>query len=123
MSSQANQSRTSAKSPLLAAIGISLAIGLGALLGTADPATIEDAITGKWLTRPFTETQQSHTVAIAALEYGLGGVSRDIDFVTARIDTSIQRSQIETFDRFAKLDAEVAALKEVIAGIQAARFT
>ena len=115
--------RAPAKSPILGAVGISLAIGLGALLGTADPATVEDAITGKWLTRPFTETQQSQMIAIAALEHGVSGVSRDIDFVAARTGASIRRSEDETFDRFAKLEAEVAALKDSIAGIQNARLT
>jgi len=124
MSSQRIEpARAPAKSPLLAAVGISLAIGLGALLGTADPATVEDAITGKWLTRPFTETQQSQMIAIAALEHGVNGVSRDIDFVAARTGASIRRSEDETFDRFAKLEAEVAALKDSIAGIQNARLT
>jgi len=124
MSSQRIEpARAPAKSPLLAAVGISLAIGLGALLGTADPATVEDAITGKWLTRPFTETQQSQMIAIAALEHGVNGVSRDIDFVAARTGASIRRSEDETFDRFAKLEAEVAALKDSIAGVQNARLT
>ena len=111
------------KSPLLAAIGISLVIGLGALLGTAEPATVEDAVSGKWFTRPFTETQQSHTVAIAALAHSLGSVSREIDFVAARVNGSIQRNENETFDRFAKLDAEITALKDTIAGVQNTRVT
>ena len=124
MSSQRIEpARAPAKSPILAAVGISLAIGLGALLGTADPATIEDAITGKWLTRPFTETQQSQMIAIAALEHGVNGVSRDIDFVAARTGASIRRSEDETFDRFAKLDAEITALKDTIAGVQNTRVT
>jgi len=124
MSSQTIEpARAPAKSPVLAAVGISLAIGLGALAGTADPATVEDAITGKWLTRPFTETQQSHMVAIAALEHRVGSVSRDIDFVAARTGASIRRGEDQTFERFAILDAEIAALKDTLAGIQNARST
>ena len=106
------------KSPLLAAVGISLAIGVGAVLGTTDMATIEDTITGRWLTRPYTEAQQGHTVAIAALEQSIGGVSRDIDFVAARAGTAARRSDERTAERFAQLDAEIAALKDKLLGVQ-----
>ena len=82
-----------AKSPILAAVGLSLAIGLGAVLGATDIGTIEDAISGRWLTHPYTETQQSHTVAIAALESSIGGVTRDIDFVASRAGASIRRNE------------------------------
>ena len=111
------------KSPILAAVGISLAVGLGAVLGTTDfatidLATIEDAITGKWLTRPYVEAQQGHTVAIAALEQDIGGVSRDIDFVAARAGAAVRRNEDQAAARFAQIDAEIAALKDKLAGVQ-----
>lgn len=111
-----------AKSPIFTAIGISLAIGLGTLLGTADMATIESAVTGKWLTRALTETQQGHSVAIAALETTVGTMTREIDFVAARIGASVRRNEDRSFDRFVQVDAEIAALKDRIAGIQNARL-
>ena len=107
-----------AKSPILAAIGISLAIGLGAVLGTTDIASLQDALSGQWLTRPYTETQQSHTIAIAALEQSIGGVSRDIDFVASRADAAVRRNEDRTAGRFAQIDAEIAALKEKLLGVQ-----
>jgi hypothetical protein len=107
-----------AKSPILAAVGISLAIGLGAVLGTTDIATIEDAVTGKWFTRGYTETQQGHTVAIAALEQSIGGVTRDIDFVAARAGAAVRRNEDQAAARFAQIDAEIAALKDKVAGVQ-----
>ena len=121
MSPQASRPTASAKSPILAAVGISLVIGLGAVLGTTDTATLADVLSGKWLTRSFTETQQGHTVAIAALEQSLGNVTREIDFVTSRVGASIQRGEERTFDRLALLDAELAALKSQIAGLQGVR--
>ena len=107
-----------AKSPLLAAVGLSLAVGLGTVLGTADSATIADALSGRWLTRGYTETQRSHTVAIAALEHSVASVARDIDFVASRVGASIRRSEDQSLDRFAHLDVEIAALKEKLLGIQ-----
>src|ERR1043165_7870125 len=112
MPSDPARAQPTAKSPLLAAIGLSLAIGFGAVLGTTDLATIEDAITGQWLTRAYTETQQSHTGAIAALEQSLGGVTREIDFVTARAAASARRSEDAAAARFVQIDAEIAALKD-----------
>src|ERR1044072_3145905 len=94
------------KSPLLAAVGLSLAVGLGAVLGTTDMATIEDAITGKWLTRPYVEAQQGHTVAIAALAQDSGGVSRNVDFVAARAGAAVRRNEDRAAARFAQIDAE-----------------
>ena len=96
MSSDTISAQPAAKSPILAAVGISLAIGLGAVLGTTDIATLEEAITGRWLTRSYTETQQGHTVAIAALEHSIGGVTRDIDFVASRAGASIRRNEDRT---------------------------
>ena len=107
-----------AKSPLFAAVGLSLAIGVGTVLGTADIATIADVLSGKWLTRGYTETQQAHTIAIAALEHSVGSVARDIDFVASRAGASIRRSEDQISDRFAHLDAEIAALKEKLLGVE-----
>src|SRR5690349_2225158 len=121
MSPQASRPAAAAKSPIFAALGICLVIGLGAVLGSTDTATLADAFTGKWLTQPFTDTQQSHTVAIAALEQGLGNISRDIDFVATRVATAIERNADRTSDRFAALDNEIAALKSKIAVLQGAR--
>ena len=66
----------------------------------------------------YTEAQQGHTVAIAALEQSIGGVSRDIDFVAARAGTAVRRSDERTAERFAQLDAEIAALKDKLLGVQ-----
>jgi len=107
-----------ARSPLFAAVGLSLVVGLGAVLGTADTATIADALSGKWLTRSYADTQQGHTVAIAALEHSVGNVVRDVDFVASRVGASIRRNEDQNSDRFAHLDAEIAALKEKLLGIQ-----
>jgi len=120
MSSQAFRP-ASVRSPILAAVGISLTIGLGAVLGTTDMATLQEILTGKWLTRSFTETQQGHTVAIAALEQGIGNVTREIDFVATHIGASIERNENRTSDRLALLDTEIAALKGKLAGLQGDR--
>jgi hypothetical protein len=119
---QTRPAQATAKSPILGAIGISLAVALGAVLGTLDLATIEDAVTGRWFTRAYTETQQGHTVAIAALENSIAIMTREIDFVASRVDASIRRNEDKTFARFVHLDAEITALKDKIAGIQSARF-
>ena len=81
-------------------------------------ATLADAFSGKWLTQPFTDTQQSHTVAIAALEQGISNISRDLDFVAARVTTAIERNTDRTSDRLATLDSEIANLKSKIAALQ-----
>lgn len=106
------------KSPLLAAVGLSLIIGLGAVIGTTDIATLEDVVSGKWLTRDYAETQQGHSVAIAALESSIGGVTRELDFVAARTGASMRRSDERTSERFAQLDAEIATLKGKLAGLE-----
>lgn len=117
MPSDPTSAKPAAKSPILAAIGLSLAIGLGAVLVTTDVATLEDAVTGKWLTRAYTETQQAHTVAIAALERALGGVTRDLDFVASRASAA-RRNGDRTSERLAQIDAEIAALKDKLTGVQ-----
>jgi hypothetical protein len=110
-----------AKSPILAAVAISLAIGIGALVGSAEPGMVEEVVTGRFLTRPFTEAQQDHTFAIAALETNAGHVTGEIDFLAKRVRASIRRNEEQTVDRFTAIDAELAALKDKIAGIQDAR--
>ncbi len=118
MPSDAVNTQATTKSPIFAAVGLSLAIGLGAVLGTSDIGTIEDAISGRWLTRPYTETLQGHTVAIAVLESSIGGVTRDIDFVASRASASIRRNEDQSAERFKQIDAEIAALKDKLTGVQ-----
>jgi hypothetical protein len=121
MSSEASRPAAAAKSPIFAALGICLVIGLGAVLGSTDMATLADAFSGKWLTQPFRDTQQSHTVAIAALEQGISNISRDLDFVATRVSAAIERGADRTSDRLATLDSEIANLKSKIAALQGAR--
>jgi len=110
------------KSPILAAIGISLAIALGCGISSLDMAQVEEVVTGQFLTRPLAEAQQRNATAITTLEHTVGAISRDIDFVTARVSTTIRRNEDQAYDRFTHLDAEIAALKDKIAGIQTARL-
>ena len=121
MSPQASRPAAAAKSPIFAALGICLVIGIGAVLGATDMATLADAFTGKWLTLPFTDTQQSHTVAIAALEQGISNISRDLDFVATRVSAAIERNADRTSDHLATLDSEIANLKSKIAALQVTR--
>src|SRR5581483_9306696 len=121
MSPQASAPEPAGKSPIFAALGICLVIGLGAVLGSTDTATLADAFTGKWLTQPFTDTQQSHTVAIAAVKQGLGNLSRDLDFVATRVATAIERNADRSSDHLATLDNEIANLKSKIAALQGVR--
>jgi hypothetical protein len=107
------------KSPFLAAIGISLAIAAGSIISTLDMATVEDVATGRILTRPLAEAQQRHTLAIATLENTVGAITRDIDFVASRASATVHHSEEAASDR---RDAEIAALKDKIAGIQHARL-
>jgi hypothetical protein len=72
------------KSPILAALGISLAIAVGSSIATLDMAQVEEFATGQWLTRPLAEAQQRNTASITVLEHTVGAISKDIDFVTAR---------------------------------------
>jgi hypothetical protein len=109
------------KSPVLAAIGISCAIALGSVIATLDTAQVEDVVTGQFLTRPLTEGQLRNAAAISRLEHTVGAVSKDIDFVTERVSTSMRRSESQTVERLAGLEAEIASLKNQLAGIQHAR--
>lgn len=112
----------SSKSPILAALGISLAIAAGSVLGTLDSTTVADALSGKWLTAPLEEAQQRNTAAIATLEQSAGAISRDIDFISARAAAAIHRNEAETHDRFAHLDAEIQGLKDKLAAVQTVRL-
>jgi hypothetical protein len=116
------------KSPILAAVGISLVIAIGSSIGSLDMAQVEEVATGQFLTRPLAEANQRNASAIAtlgnsmtALENTIGAISKDIDFVTARVSATMRRNEDQAYDRFAHLDAEIAALKDRIAGIQQAR--
>jgi hypothetical protein len=117
-----SSTRSAPKSPILAAIGISLAIALGSGISSLDMAQVEEVATGRFLTRPLADAQERSASAIATMEHTLGAMSRDIDFVTARVSATIRRNEDQAYDRFAQLDAEIAALKDRIAGIQTARL-
>ena len=110
------------KSPILAAIGISLVVALGSVISSLDMAQVEEVATGQFLTRPLAEAQQRNAAAVTVLEQTVGAISKDIDFVTARVSATIRRNDDQVYDRFAHLDAEIAALKDRIAGIQHARL-
>lgn len=109
------------KSPILAAIAISFAIAIGSVIATLDYAQVEDVATGQFLTRPLAEGQQRNTAAISKLEQTVGAISKDIDFVTERVSTSIRRNEGQTVERLARLEGEIAELKDKLAGIQHAR--
>jgi hypothetical protein len=121
MSVQAFRPAPPAGSPILAAIGICLTVALGAVLGTTDTATLAAFFSGKWLTQSLTDTQQSHTVAIAALEQGFGHIARELDFVATRVGAAVERSADRTADRLATLDTKIAELNSKIAALQGAR--
>jgi hypothetical protein len=103
-----------AKSPLAAAIAISLGIAAGVVLSTLDAPIFDELTSGRWLTRSFSEAQERHAAAIAKLERNVGAVTTDIDFVTARMDDAIRRNDDLARDRFAEIDARIAALNERI---------
>lgn len=110
------------KSPIFAAVGISLAIALGCGISSLDMAQVEEVATGKFLTRPLADAQQRNAVAVTALEHTVGAINRDIDFVSARVSATIRRNEDQAYDRFSQLESEIAALKDRIAGIQTARL-
>ena len=107
------------KSPLATAIAISFAIASGAVLGTVDSSTFDEITSGKWLTRPFEETQQRNTATIATLDSKVGGIVKDIDFIASRVSASIRRNEDQAADRLSRLDAEIAELRERFASMQA----
>jgi hypothetical protein len=107
------------KSPLATAILISFAIAAGTVLSTLDASIFEEIANGKWLTRSFGQAQERNSAAIAKLEREVGTVATDIDFVAARVGAAIQRNESTALDRFAEVEARLAALKERVAGVQA----
>jgi hypothetical protein len=109
------------KSPILLAIGISCAIALGSVVATLDYVQVEDIATGQFLTRPLAEGQAQNATAISRLEHTVGAISKDIDFVTERVSTSIRRNESQTVERLASLEGEIAKLKDKLTGIQHAR--
>jgi hypothetical protein len=117
---QNNAPAARAKSPLGTALFISFAIAAGAVVSTLDAAIFEEIASGRWLTRPFAQTQERNTAAIASLEQNVGAIGKDIDFVAARVAETARRSEDLNRDRFAEIEARLAALKERF-GAQAAR--
>jgi hypothetical protein len=107
------------KSPLTLAIYICLAIAIGAVGTTIDPSVFDNIISGKWLTASLEAAQQRNTAAVAALETKVDAIVKDVDFVASRVNVSIRRNEDQTFDRFVGLDAEIAALKDKLASVQA----
>lgn len=107
------------KSPLATAILISFAIAAGTVLSTLDAPIFDEITSGKWLTRSFSQAQEHNSAAIAKLEREVGTVTTDIDFVASRIGMAIQRNESAALDRFAEVEARIAALKERFATVQA----
>jgi hypothetical protein len=110
------------KSPLGTALFISFAIAAGTVVSTLDAAIFDEITSGKWLTRSFSDAQERNIAAIASLEQNVGAVSRDIDFVAARVAESVRRTEDRNRDRFAQMEARLASLKERLAS-QTARIT
>jgi hypothetical protein len=108
------------RSPLRLAIGISFAIAAGTVLSTLDAAIFDDIAGGKWLTRSFTETQERQTASIAALERNVGAVTTDLDFVASRVSAAVRRNENEARERFAEIEARLAALRDRAMGTPAA---
>ncbi|MEA2877644.1 MAG: hypothetical protein QOF14_2840 [Hyphomicrobiales bacterium] len=109
---QSNTPAVRAKSPLGTALFISFAIAAGAVVSTLDAAIFDEITSGRWLTRPFAQTQERNTAAIASLEQNVGAIGKDIDFVAARVAETARRSEDLNRDRFAQIEARLAALKE-----------
>jgi hypothetical protein len=103
-----------AKSPLAAAILISLAIAAAAVLCSLDSPIFDEITSGRWLTRSLSEAQARNTMAIAKLEHDIGSATSDIDFIAARLAAAIDRNDTTTRDRLAEIDARVTAIKERI---------
>jgi len=109
---QNNAPAARAKSPLGTALLISFAIAAGAIVSTLDAAIFDEIASGRWLTRPFAQAQERNTAAIASLEQNVGAIGKDIDFVAARVAETARRSEDLNRDRFAQIEARLAALKE-----------
>lgn len=99
-------------SPLATALVISFAIAGGAIVCTLDASIFDEFTSGRWLTRPFAQTQERNTAAIATLDQNVGAIGVDIDFVAARVAEAARRSEDLDRDRFAQLEARLTALKE-----------
>jgi hypothetical protein len=109
---QNNVPAARAKSPLGTALFISFAIAAGAVVSTLDAAIFDEIASGRWLTRPFAQAQERNTAAIASLEQNVGAIGNDIDFVAARVAEAVQRNEDLNRDRFAQIEARLAAMKE-----------
>ncbi len=68
----------------------------------------------------FAQAQERNTAAIASLEQNVGAIGKDIDFVAARVAETARRSEDLNRDRFAQIEARLAAMKERF-GTHAAR--
>ena len=110
-------------SPFKLALGISLAIATGSILTTLDSPIFNEITSGRFLIRPFIETQARNTAAIASIDDRVGALTKDLDFISSRVSASVRRNEDQTFDRLAHLDAEIAALKERMAVMQTARLS
>jgi hypothetical protein len=111
------------RSPLRLAIGISFAIAAGTVLSTLDASIFDDITSGKWLTRSFTEAQERQTASIATLEHSVGAVTTDLDFVAARVSAAVRRNEDTARERFAEIEARIAALRDRTVGTPAADAT
>jgi hypothetical protein len=120
MSHPPNNAPARTKSPLGTALFISFAIAAGTIVSTLDAGIFDEITSGRWLTRPFAQAQERNTTAIASLEQNVGAIGKDIDFVAARVAETVRRSEDLNRDRFAQLEARLAALKERV-GTHAAR--
>jgi hypothetical protein len=109
----------SSRSPLRLAIGISFAIAAGTVLSTLDASIFDDITSGNWLTRSFTETQERQTASIATLERNVGAVTTDLDFVAARVSAAVRRNEDTARERFAEIEARLAALRDRTMGTPA----
>jgi hypothetical protein len=99
------------------ALFISFAIAAGTVVSTLDASIFDDITSGKWLTRSFSEGQERNMAAIASLEQSVSAIGRDIDFFATRLGDSIRRSEDLNHDRFAQIEARIAALKERIGAL------
>ena len=97
-------------SPLRTALVISFAIAAGTVFATLDAPIFDELTSGKWLTRSFSDAQERNAAAIASLEQSVGAVGRVVDFVAARVAESVRRAEDLNRDRFAQVEARIAAL-------------
>jgi hypothetical protein len=105
------------KSPLAAAVVLSLAVAAGAMLTSLGTSHL-GVIIGERSPAP----QERTSATVARLESNVGALTRDIDFVTSRIRASIKRGDDVALDRLNQIDATIAALNQRVAGLQADRL-